>query len=372
MGASMTEKEALFSIRSLAWDTFLAALSGATVYATHAAWNHVLLDGARDPGALIPPLLLTALSALLTWNTLFSCVAYLSALPVFPAALQRLLVACVAHCGTSRSRTILRRRMLHVSATATMISALATPAVMATPSLPTPNVAQPSTCATACDDAAQSCAPAPESSDTPHAPRAADGQATLMHQPAAHTSLTPEAAAPPGAHTMVPLVEPPHTPSQLLPTPALPTAGLPTAGLPTPALPTSTLPTATLPTPALPTPALPTAGLSTPGAANPQPDDPGLADPGLADMGLRVPGESGDPAKLATAASSPNADTYTVKAGDSLWTISARLIDSEDPALIAHATADLYAANEDVIGSNPDIIHPGMVLSLPETLKVRS
>lgn len=53
------------------------------------------------------------------------------------------------------------------------------------------------------------------------------------------------------------------------------------------------------------------------------------------------------------------ATTYTVAAGDSLWEIAARLLG--DPA----RWEDIYELNQDIIGANPSLIIPGMVLVLP-------
>ena len=51
--------------------------------------------------------------------------------------------------------------------------------------------------------------------------------------------------------------------------------------------------------------------------------------------------------------------SYTVKPNDTLWDIAETKLD--DPIRYM----ELYEANADVIGSNPDLIHPGQVLVLP-------
>ncbi|MGW6819254.1 LysM peptidoglycan-binding domain-containing protein [Streptomyces sp. NPDC055005] len=51
--------------------------------------------------------------------------------------------------------------------------------------------------------------------------------------------------------------------------------------------------------------------------------------------------------------------TYTVKSGDSLSAIARRELGNEA------RWRELYAMNRGVVGSNPDLIHPGMVLTLP-------
>ncbi|MBT2466328.1 LysM peptidoglycan-binding domain-containing protein [Streptomyces sp. ISL-66] len=51
--------------------------------------------------------------------------------------------------------------------------------------------------------------------------------------------------------------------------------------------------------------------------------------------------------------------TYTVRPGDSLSAIARRELGNEG------RWRELYAMNKGVVGSNPDMIHPGMKLTLP-------
>ncbi len=51
--------------------------------------------------------------------------------------------------------------------------------------------------------------------------------------------------------------------------------------------------------------------------------------------------------------------TYTVRAGDSLSSIARRELGNEA------RWRELYAMNQGVIGSNPELINPGQVLTLP-------
>ncbi len=50
--------------------------------------------------------------------------------------------------------------------------------------------------------------------------------------------------------------------------------------------------------------------------------------------------------------------SYTVTAGDSLWTIAKRVYGN------GSKWAELYAANKSVVGANPNLIRPGQVLTL--------
>ena len=66
----------------------------------------------------------------------------------------------------------------------------------------------------------------------------------------------------------------------------------------------------------------------------------------------------------------PTADagpaTVVVVRGDSLWSIAARhLPEGADDAQVAAAWPAWYAANADVVGSDPDVLLPGQVLVVP-------
>ncbi len=93
-------------------------------------------------------------------------------------------------------------------------------------------------------------------------------------------------------------------------------------------------------------------------AASPLPAVPTSADEG--DPGRR----SRDPSPPADA-SQPTA--HTVVPGESLWTIAADLLGPDaDDAAIARLWPRLHAQNASTIGADPDLIHPGQVLVLPE------
>ncbi len=63
-------------------------------------------------------------------------------------------------------------------------------------------------------------------------------------------------------------------------------------------------------------------------------------------------------------AETPAAATYTVQRGDSLWRI-AQLHGATSDAAAAAAWPSWYELNRDVIGPDPDLIHPGQVLQVP-------
>jgi nucleoid-associated protein YgaU len=52
--------------------------------------------------------------------------------------------------------------------------------------------------------------------------------------------------------------------------------------------------------------------------------------------------------------------TYTVKAGDTLSDIAQSEMGD------AKRWPELYAANKDAVGDNPDMIHPGLELKIPD------
>lgn len=58
--------------------------------------------------------------------------------------------------------------------------------------------------------------------------------------------------------------------------------------------------------------------------------------------------------------------TYRVVAGDSLWAIACRDLGSGTNREIDRRWREIYAANREVIGLNPDLIFPGQMLVIPE------
>ncbi len=61
--------------------------------------------------------------------------------------------------------------------------------------------------------------------------------------------------------------------------------------------------------------------------------------------------------------------TYTVVSGDSLWRISRALLSEvgsvPDGSGISDLWRAIYDANRELIGANPNLIHPGQVLRIP-------
>lgn len=63
------------------------------------------------------------------------------------------------------------------------------------------------------------------------------------------------------------------------------------------------------------------------------------------------------------------ADTYsyTVQAGDTLWSIAAeQLGEGTDASTIYNYTLDIYEANKDALGQNAELLYAGQVLQIPE------
>lgn len=56
---------------------------------------------------------------------------------------------------------------------------------------------------------------------------------------------------------------------------------------------------------------------------------------------------------------SPTTKTYTVKSGDTLSDIAQSEMGD------ANRWRELYEANKDAVGDNPDLIHPGLELKIP-------
>ena len=59
--------------------------------------------------------------------------------------------------------------------------------------------------------------------------------------------------------------------------------------------------------------------------------------------------------------------SYTVQAGDTLWSIAAdQLGEGTDASTIYDYTLDIYEANKDALGQNPELLYEGQVLQIPE------
>lgn len=84
--------------------------------------------------------------------------------------------------------------------------------------------------------------------------------------------------------------------------------------------------------------------------------------------GLRLPDRpSGRSGPSALPFETAGADVVEVRTGDSLWSIAADFLPAQaSGAQIFAASARWYEANRDVIGHDPDLIFPDMVLHAPQ------
>ena len=84
--------------------------------------------------------------------------------------------------------------------------------------------------------------------------------------------------------------------------------------------------------------------------------------------GLPHPGRPGDPAPAADRRHATDAPTTTLRVapGDSLWTLAAAdLPEGASVAEVDQRWREIHDANREVIGGDPDLIHPGQQLRLP-------
>lgn len=92
------------------------------------------------------------------------------------------------------------------------------------------------------------------------------------------------------------------------------------------------------------------------------------------DQGAETPIAQHRPAEMWTvedsAAADPGPETWIVEAGDHLWAIAAETVAdrtgrTDDESVHAYWQR-LIEANRHVVGDDPDLIHPGLVIKLPE------
>jgi nucleoid-associated protein YgaU len=88
--------------------------------------------------------------------------------------------------------------------------------------------------------------------------------------------------------------------------------------------------------------------------------------PATAPLAARTTAPTAATGTAATPVARPTTpDTYVVRAGDSLWSI-ARAHPAPDADVESRWRA-IWRHNHDVVGDDPDLIHPGQALRLPDT-----
>jgi len=79
--------------------------------------------------------------------------------------------------------------------------------------------------------------------------------------------------------------------------------------------------------------------------------------------------EGAEAARERDTSSSQDLRTLTVSSGDSLWSLTASVLELDEVEHVAAAWPLLYEANRDLVGADPDLIHPGQELVVPVALE---
>lgn len=102
-------------------------------------------------------------------------------------------------------------------------------------------------------------------------------------------------------------------------------------------------------------------------AEEPTEEEPSQAPPSTSSGGSSSGTRPGTSVPATAPSEADQASSYVVVAGDTLWDIAAdHLPASADAADIAASWPDWYELNREVVGSDPDLIHPGQVLVAPD------
>ena len=92
---------------------------------------------------------------------------------------------------------------------------------------------------------------------------------------------------------------------------------------------------------------------------------------GATGSGTEMTAADNRPSELRTAeADDPGAETWIVEAGDHLWAIAAETVADRtghtDDESVGAYWQRLIEANRHIVGDDPDLIHPGQIIELPE------
>ena len=118
------------------------------------------------------------------------------------------------------------------------------------------------------------------------------------------------------------------------------------------------------------------AGVAAPALADTGPRTPaparapaaGTTGPATGLVGLALPDRATGPAPVAASALALRArPVHVVRPGESLWSISAALLPADvGDAAVDRAWHRLHAANRERVGPDPDLVHPGTRLVVPD------
>lgn len=322
------------------------------------------------PELLIALIIACVATVLLAWNQLCVFLALLATASSRTDALSRVLIRFIRRFGTQQARAVIARHALALSVSTTAISAIGMPVFAAplTPSTPSLTSTSSATHVLPFSSIDEGDSTIPDDLTWP----ALTAQSTSTAQ-----SGGPSAQLPSPSHQMPHGTQPEG--NAMAPSHSGPSTqtehSAPSAKNTPPQVSHPAGSSASQSTDSSKQPASPSHAYSTDSSRKPASpvSSNGLGSAGQAassvhSHGVGAAGHDASPAPTRNTASSNtgSATHYEIRPGDCLWTIAETSVPaSASDATIARHVERLIHANAEVIGDDPDLIHPGTVITIP-------